>query len=149
MEFALILPFILMLVLVAIGVAALCVRGEVLSFAASRAARVAKVYQEDLVALELYATLTPEFVNRVSLVWSDSDGAERIPNWDDGTASIYERVNGAASFGALGYGRVIKRMNPVRSSLVPALSNGVLQGGDAPSPYCVSDEGYTVCGYPE
>jgi len=148
-EFVLTLPFILLFTLATIGIAALCIRGEVIALAASRVARVAKVYQDELANVELYAMLTPEFVDGISVEWKAADGSIRTSNWNDGQVTIGGSAMGVAAFGPLSSGRHIRRTSSTSSALVPSLSNDILQGGDTPSPYCREGEGYRVCGYSE
>lgn len=142
LEFSLVLPIFLLLVLAALDVALLAIHGEVASLASSRIARIAKVFQEDLSSRELYALLTPEFTGNTWIEWS-------YPNSNPGSVSLKRFVRSVTAIDGLGNRRRLERKSPVVPALVGGLSEGVLRGGDTPSPYCNGPRGYQVCGYPE
>jgi hypothetical protein len=144
-EFTLVLPVAVLLIVAALGISLTGVRGIVTQHAAVRAARVASVFQDDLINAELYAALPPE-VFRGGL--ADITGERLITNELPGVLELVAVPSGVLDFEGL-------RMSLLRrdAQVVPSLSRGlgdaVLKGGDTPSPYCRDDGGYSVCGYEE
>jgi len=142
-EFVMILPILLIIMISVFGITKLCIRGELVDLATSRAARAGRFFDDQLVARELYAILTPEFSNRGWIEWSDGAGNVRLRNWDVGKLNVHEIFDS----NLLPTASLIKKGNAVVPALVKDLSDDVLRGGDSPSPYCRDGEGYAICGY--
>ena len=143
-EMAMVMPFIALLILSTIGISSLCVRGNIVTLFAFRAARAEKVFQGDMAKGDLYAMLTPDFTGEIEVDWYESDGMKRMKNWNFGRARV--EIANATSPGNLSVVK-LSRESPLTPALPKNLSNLVLNGGDTPSPYCRDGLGYSVCGY--
>lgn len=144
-EFTLVLPIAALLIVAALGISLTGVRGIVAQLAAVRAARVATVFQDDLIDAELYAALPPT-VFRGGL--AEITGERLISNELPGTLELIAAPSGALDFEGLRMS-LLRRDARITPALPRALPNSVLRGGDTPSPYCRDDGGYSVCGYEE
>lgn len=144
-EFSLILPIAMLLIVASVALSLAGVRGIVAALASGRAARVASVFQDAFIGAELFAALPPELFR---------GGLFRI----EGERLISNELPGALSVGAVGNGlfdsadlnmAAFRREAPVVPALPRGLTDAELRGGDTPSPYCRTEGGYAVCGYPE
>lgn len=137
-EFAIVLPFIALLVFGVIETSLTGIRGIVAQHAVFRAARVAAVYQGRYVGDELSAEL-PSVLFRGGAVQSAADAGNRT--------SIRAFARPLFDLTLLRPAVVLARRSPVAAALPPGLSDAILRGGDTPSPYCAEDGSYAVCGY--
>jgi hypothetical protein len=144
-EFTLVLPIAVLLIAAALGISLTGVRGIVAQLAAVRAARVASVFQDDLIDAELYAALPPVGFRGG---FAEISGERLITNELPGTLEVIAVPSGVLDFEGLRMSlhRRDARITPV---LPRGLNEGALRGGDTPSPYCRDDGGYSVCGYEE
>lgn len=146
-EFALATPVLALFVLTFLAISAMCIRGEVASLASIEAARAAGVYRQEAVANRLRSANHPQVLsNAMSLRFISSQGGERGRNWDDSFAMVVDH-NNRPYFGITNVKGGIRRASPATSALIPDLSDGILNGGDSPSPYCRCMEGYCLCGF--
>lgn len=145
-EFSLVLPFILLMLLTVAGAALMGARSIVAELAASRGARVAKVFNDELVDYELCAMLeAPLFRGGIS-EQVGIDRRRRTSNDENGTLIVDAVSNPLIGIRSLAPGGIIRRSSPISPALVPDLSDSALRG-DTPSPYCRGQGGYEVCGY--
>jgi hypothetical protein len=144
-EFTLVLPIAVLLIVAALGISLTGVRGIVTQLAAVRAARVASVFQDDLIDAELYAALPPVGF-RGGL--AEITGERLISNELPGTLELIALPSGALDLERLRMS-LLRRDAQVTPALPRGLNEGVLRGGDTPSPYCRDEGGYSVCGYEE
>ena len=147
-EHVLVLPIALAMIISVVAFAALGTRGIVAQLAVMRAARVAAVFQEELVGGELYASLHPSLFGAHAFAFDDGSGASRRSNDIEGHVRIYAAPSDVLNGGATGVPSVT-RSSPVTPALPEGLGDSALRGGDIPSPYCSSEGGYSACGYPE
>lgn len=139
-EFALVLPFALLLVLLVVEVALTGVRSVVATHAAYRSARVAEVYQAEHAEGELYAMLPPALF-RGGIVAPAAAGGEEL--------AIEAAARPVARLAPLTPAAVVRRSASRGRALPDDLPESALRGGDTPSPYCREGGGYRACGYPE
>jgi len=139
-ELALVLPVAVAMMAAVVEMALIGLRSISLQHAAFRAARVAEVYQEGYAPAELYAMLDPALFQASEI---------SRPGGKAGDVLIGALSRPIADLKTLVPGSVMFRSSPQGRSLPADLSDAVLRGGDTPSPYCVIDEGYGVCGYPK
>jgi hypothetical protein len=139
------LPVAVLLIVAALGLSFTGVRGIVAQLAAIRAARVAGVFQDDLINAELYAALPPEaFRGGLAEITGERLVANELP----GTLELVAVPSGVLDFEGLSMS-LLRRDAPITPALPRGLPDAVLKGGDTPSPYCRDDGGYSVCGYEE
>lgn len=141
-EQALILPAALAVLIAALGVMLLLLRGVIAHAGAQRAARAVAAFDDPGAQGELLAALPPQlFIGGIA-----SMQRERLNNDEEGSLQANGTANRAL---VLPGGAAVAREAPVVPALLPGLSNAVLQGGDAPSVYCRSERGYRICGLGE
>ena len=139
-EFALVLPFALLMVAAVVETALVGVRSVVATHAAYRAPRVVEVHQPEHAAGELLAMLPPALF-RGGSVAPAADGGEGL--------AIEAAARPAVRLSALAPATALRREAPQGKALPDDLPEATLRGGDTPSPYCREAGGYRACGYPE
>lgn len=135
-EFALVLPFAVLLILAVIEAALLGVRGAVAEHTAMRAARIASVYQEELADGELLAMLKAPLFRGGWVESSDPQGVRIL-------AEAYPLTRLRAFEPAM----ILRRKAPRADALPDGLSEAILRGGDTPAPYCKEGGNYNACDY--
>jgi len=146
-EFALMLPIAAAVIIAVFAVALTGVRGIVAQLAAVRAARVAAVFQDDLVANELYASLDPSIFRSHSFDIKAEAGGMRASNEIEAVLEL--NASSTAALANSAASSWFKRLAPLTPALPEDLRDTQLRGGDTPSPYCRAQGGYEACGWPE
>lgn len=141
-EQALLLPAVLIVLIAALGIMLLLLRGVIAHAGAGRAARAVAAFDEVGAQRELLASLPPQ------LFIGGAASPQRERSYHDEAGGLRVEGNARRALTLQG-GAVVAREAPVVPVLVPGFSNAALQGGDAPSVYCRSERGYCQCGFDE
>lgn len=141
-EQAMLLPAALAVLIAALGIMLILLRGVIAHAGAGRAARAAAAFDDAGAQREFVASLPPQ------LFLGGLAGMQRARGNNDVERTM--QAAGAANNAlTLPGGTVVAREAPAVPVLVPGLSDAVLQGGDTPSIYCRSEGGYRICGFSE
>ncbi|MFA4874670.1 MAG: TadE/TadG family type IV pilus assembly protein [bacterium] len=145
-EFVLVLPIAIFLIVAAVAMAVLAVRGIVAQSAAARAARFAAIFEEEMAGQEFGQALGREIFSAGAIEITGSGDGPRASNEVEGILNGYAFTNGALDISSA---TIVYRQSPVAPALPAGLGDRALRGGDTPSPYCLREGGYSVCGFPE